>query len=49
MADFKTQIKLIDQSEGGLQYSYFGGKAAFDRAMAFANGQESPTNAPPAP
>jgi len=45
MDDFKTQIKLISQNDGKVKYGYFGGKAAFDRAMAHANGQEAPTNA----
>jgi hypothetical protein len=49
MDEFKTQIKLIGQNDGEVKYGYFGGKAAFDRAMALANGQEAPTNAAPAP
>jgi hypothetical protein len=36
------------QNEGTVKDSYFGGKAAFDRAMAVANGQAIRTNAPPA-
>lgn len=48
MDDFKAQINLIRQHDGELKYSYFGGQAAFDKAMALANGTKAPTNAVPA-
>jgi hypothetical protein len=48
MEEFKAQVNLIRQSDGELKYSYFGGKAAFDKAMALANGTKGPTNAVPA-
>ena len=49
MDEFKAQLKLIAQNDGEVKYGYFGGKAAFDRAMALANGQAAPTNAVPVP
>ena len=49
MDPFKTQLKLIAQNDGEVKYGYFGGKAAFDRAMALASGQAAPTNAVPVP
>lgn len=48
MDDFKAQIQLIRQNDGEVKYGYFGGKAAFDQAMARASGHPAPTNAAPA-
>lgn len=47
MDAFKKQIALIRQNVGEVNYSYFGGKAAFEKAMAVAEGKKVPTNAAP--
>lgn len=47
--DFVKQIKLIRQNGGEVNYSYFGGEQAFDRAWAFATGAPIPTNNVAAP
>jgi len=42
--DFVEQINLIRTNDGEIDYDYFGGKEAFDRAWAFATGAPMPTN-----
>ncbi|HEX3624036.1 MAG TPA: hypothetical protein VH280_01285 [Verrucomicrobiae bacterium] len=42
---FVQQIKLIRQNDDQIDYGYFGGKAAFDKAWADATGEEGSTNA----
>ena len=41
---FVEQIKLIRKEDGEVKYAYFGGKEAFDRAMAVATWAVVPTN-----
>jgi hypothetical protein len=43
--DFVEQINLIRKNDGEVNYGYFGGEKAFDRAWAFATGASVPTNA----
>ena len=42
--DLVEQINLIRTNDGEVDYSYFGGKQAFDRAWAFATGTPMSTN-----